>query len=384
MFRFQALSIRYKLTAILLPVAVVAVLLTTTALLILKPASWPATGLVLFGVLGVAALVATLAAGLASRPVTELVERLDAIVEGREGSDRLLSHEPDELGRLAGRVNDLLDRNAEREEELRLAREDAEQAHRAKSAFLANMSHELRTPLTAILGYSEILIEDSQEAGHDDSVPDLERIHAAGRQLLDLIDSILDLSKVEAGNMNLLPEQFAVEELLRDVAGTARPLIERSHNILELHLAENLGQALTDRTKVRQILLHLLSNAAKLTEAGLITLDARRTMDDGLERLVITVRDTGIGMTPDELERLFHAFIRNNTPTSRADGGTGLELALAKRYAEMMRGSIEVASLYGEGTTFTLTLPANVVRAKQREDAVRRRSGEGIPRDKLL
>ena len=240
--------------------------------------------------------------------------------------------------------------------ELLRARRDAEAADRAKSQFLANMSHELRTPLNAVIGYSEMLIEEASDAGDDSYVPDLRKIHASGRHLLGLINDILDLSKIESGKMELYLESFDLTALLEEVATTIRPLLERNSNQLRLDLAIPLGIVRADQVKVRQILFNLLSNASKFTEQGTVTLQAERDA----EWVTLRVRDTGIGMTTTQVNRLFQPFTQADASTTKKYGGTGLGLAITRRFCEMMGGSVDVESESGSGTTFTVRLPAEV------------------------
>jgi signal transduction histidine kinase/DNA-binding response OmpR family regulator/HAMP domain-containing protein len=244
------------------------------------------------------------------------------------------------------------------------AREAAEAASRAKSTFLANMSHELRTPLNAIIGYSEMLAEDFQDEGLEGFVPDLQKIRAAGRHLLSLINDVLDLSKIEAGKMELYLETFEVSHLVDDVVSTAQPLVEKNANTLGIRCADDLGTMHADLTKVRQSLFNLLSNAAKFTEQGTITLDVARETVDGTDWVTFRVSDTGIGMTPEQVEKLFQAFSQAEASTARRYGGTGLGLAITRRFCQMMGGDITVESELGVGSTFTIRLPAEVVKRK--------------------
>lgn len=240
------------------------------------------------------------------------------------------------------------------------ARREAQAASTAKSHFLASMSHELRTPLNAILGYSEMLQEDAQAAGQPALVPDLQKIEAAGRHLLALINDVLDLSKIEAGKMELYLETFEVRPVLDAVASTVAPLIGKNGNTLRLDVADDVGTMRADVTRVRQILLNLLSNASKFTERGTITLAASRQHGAGGDRVTFSVADTGVGMTEEQLARLFQAFSQAEASTAAKYGGTGLGLAISKRFAEMMGGDIGVRSAPGRGTTFTVQLPAVV------------------------
>ncbi|UCF19267.1 MAG: response regulator, partial [Gemmatimonadota bacterium] len=249
--------------------------------------------------------------------------------------------------------------------ELLEARRAAEAANRSKSQFLANMSHELRTPLNAIIGYSEMLEEDAEEAGQGQFLPDLQKIHAAGKHLLSLINDILDLSKIEAGKMELYLEAFDVRQVIEGVATTVQPLIDKNANKLKLDLADDLAVMHSDVTRVRQVLLNLLSNASKFTEGGTITLSATREKVAGgdAERLRFRISDTGIGMTDDQLDRLFQAFSQADASTASKYGGTGLGLAISKRFCEMMGGSVSVESEAGRGSTFSVELPATAPQA---------------------
>ncbi|NJM07459.1 response regulator [Candidatus Gracilibacteria bacterium] len=237
------------------------------------------------------------------------------------------------------------------------ARVQAEEATRAKSAFLANMSHELRTPLNAILGYSEMLQEEAQDLGHADFIPDLEKIRTAGKHLLALINDILDLSKIEAGRMDLFNEIFSLHTLVDEIVTTATPLVEKNNNQFHVQIEEQLAMLYADQTKLRQCLLNLLSNAAKFTENGQIDLNIDTTAIGDQLHMRFEVRDNGIGMTPEQLHKLFKEFSQGDASTTRKYGGTGLGLALSRRFCQMMGGDITVSSTPGEGSTFTMYVP---------------------------
>ncbi|HSP07251.1 MAG TPA: ATP-binding protein [Acidobacteriota bacterium] len=299
--------------------------------------------------LGFAAFLGSMALSLVNRftrvhaELSALKHDLEQRVQARTYEVRIRSAE----------LSDANQKLAERSRELA-------EASVAKSQFLANMSHELRTPLNAIIGYSEILLEEAHESGQGESITDLKKIHVAGRHLLALINEVLDLSKIEAGKMELYLERFPVSAMLEDLASTMSPLVEKNRNRLEIHCPAEVDTMFADARRVRQVLLNLLSNACKFTEDGVISLEAEKF--GGL--VCLRVRDTGIGMTRDQIDRLFQAFMQADASVTRKYGGTGLGLVISKRFCQMMGGDLTVQSEYGKGSTFLVTLPEEVTESR--------------------
>jgi signal transduction histidine kinase len=286
------------------------------------------------------------------RPVQAVSSQFTAMGKG-DFSRRVQVSNADELGTLAASVNHMAEELGQLYKQLAIASQH-------KSEFLASMSHELRTPLNAIIGYSEMLQEEAEDLGQQALIPDLQRINSAGKYLLELINEILDLSKIEAGKMDLDLETFDVAALVSEVSSIVQPLVEKNANVLEVTCPDDLGTMYADPTKVRQALFNLLSNACKFTEHGTVRLEARREPADGADWLVFAVADTGIGMTPEQMERLFEAFSQADVSITRRYGGTGLGLAISRKFCQLMGGDVAVASEAGKGSTFTIRLPAAV------------------------
>ncbi len=328
--------------------------------------------------------------GRFTQPITELAQVSTNVQRTHDYSNRVESTASGEIGELIESFNAMLETIQGKTEELEQARQtaegakeqleeanrtlearvedrtkllakavkDAEEASKAKSSFLAKMSHELRTPLNAIIGYSEILREDAVDDGDTRTADDLDKVLNAARHLLGLINDVLDISKIEAGKMELFLETFELAKVVNEVIATASPLVSKKGNALTLDCPADIGTMHADATKLRQMLLNLLSNASKFTEKGTITLKVRR-LPDG-ENIELAVIDTGIGMTPEQLGRLFQAFSQADASTASKYGGTGLGLAISKQFAQMMNGDIVVTSSPGVGSAFTIRLPAIV------------------------
>ncbi len=267
-------------------------------------------------------------------------------------------------GELTGFLCVALDLSAHKraEREIRAAMDAAEAANRTKSAFLANMSHELRTPLNAVIGYAEMLLEEAVDEGLDSFVADLEKIRGAGRHLLGVINDVLDISKIEAGRIDLCVEPFDVRATLDEVARMVEPLAAKNRNDVRVACADEVGVMLGDALRVRQILFNLLGNACKFTDRGRVSLEVSLEPSGGVDVVRFSVADTGIGMTPAQVERLFQPFVQADASTTRRFGGTGLGLAISRQLTTLMGGSIEVQSELGKGTRFDVRLPRDARR----------------------
>lgn len=351
--------------------------------LFLSQLSWGIIGLTVAIVVGV-----TLSRWV-SKPVNMLVEATSLLIQNNlKGSIPFAPpHAPNEIQQLAATMSmltngfrksqdivnslntslqqkiekatqQLRDTNAH----LEVALAQAEQASRAKGSFLANMSHELRTPMNAIIGYAEILEEEVDARGLQDLLPDIKKIQFSSRHLLALISDVLDLSKIEAGKMELHIEKFSIAKMVDEIVSSNQALIEKNRNTLQVKCPGDIGDMHADITKVRQILLNVLSNATKFTQNGTITLSISPQLLNNENFVSFKVQDTGIGMTPEQISKLFQEFTQADSSTTKKFGGTGLGLALSRKFTRMMGGEIDVASNHGKGSTFTINIPREVKR----------------------
>jgi signal transduction histidine kinase len=262
---------------------------------------------------------------------------------------------------------------------MRRAMEESERANEAKSIFLAKMSHQLRTPLNAVIGYSEILLEDAELKRDSAQIEDLRRINAAGKHLLSLVTSVLDLNKIEADKTELVLEPFDVASFIDDVVATTRSLVVANHNEFVIERSPDLGIMISDATKLRQSVLNLLSNAGKFTKDGRVTLNVARERGTTGDWIRICIEDNGIGITADNVQKLFKDFNQAEASTSTKYGGTGLGLALSQSLCRMMGGAITVESTYGRGSRFTIRVPAYI---EDEEASQRKRSA--LPSERRL
>lgn len=311
-----------------------------------------------------AILVGVLFAIWMAKELTKGLKNLMLIIEQVKLGERQIQADEsriDEIGYLAKGFNAMLRAIKESDEKMREAKRVAEAANLAKSQFIANMSHELRTPLNAVIGYSEMLQEEYEELTAEEILDDLHKINASGKHLLSLINDVLDLSKIESGKMEIFNETFDILKMMQDVLVTVDVLIKRKQNCLVFQPNDNLGLMFGDLTKIRQVLLNLLSNAAKFTENGTITLTIDLFEKQEQSWVNFTIQDTGIGIAPAQQQHLFQAFQQVDGSTTRKYGGTGLGLVISKRLIEMMGGTICLQSDLGQGTKFVVSLPTKTV-----------------------
>ena len=292
--------------------------------------------------------------------IGRLIDGFNTMLSEIQHRDTALHHANDELKTRTLELEGEIVHRKQMQQELLNAKHAAEDANRAKSAFLANMSHELRTPLNAIIGYSEMLEEETQELGKVENVKDLQKIQGAGKHLLSLINDVLDLSKIEAGRMGVHLETFDIAQMMEEMVTTLHPAISKNSNRIQVHLAQDLGTMRADITKVRQILYNLLSNASKFTDHGTISVDVDRSAEGDQDWIRFRIADTGIGITPKQKRNLFQEFTQADVSIARKYGGTGLGLAISYRYVRLMKGRISVESEPGQGSVFTIHLPAKV------------------------
>jgi len=291
-----------------------------------------------------------------------LLRQLERERNARKSAETLLESKSLELYRANQellRLNTTLEQRVrERTLELVEARDQALEASRAKSLFIANVSHELRTPLHAVISYSEMLLEEMEEGGLEQLAQDQRKVRSAAQHLQALIDELLDFTKLEAGRVELDPDRIELDELVANLLDTVTPLASRNGNRLEVRLADPLGEVRSDRLKLNQCLYNLLSNACKFTERGLITLDIRRESIAGQDWIEFKVSDTGIGMTEEQLGRLFQPFSQGDSSITRKYGGTGLGLAISRSLCHLLGGEISVVSALAQGSSFLMRVPA--------------------------
>lgn len=335
--------------------------------------------MIALGILLVSTVVVYLLASRLQRvisdPILKLAHTARQVSETRDYTVRVRREADDETGYLVDRFNEMLAQIEVHERQLRDVNEQlaaserrALEATRAKSEFLANMSHELRTPLTAIIGFSEMLLDEARDEGDDQRVDDLDRVYGPANHLLGLINEILDLAKIEANKMAINLEDFSIRGVVDDVIATLKPVAEARENQLRVECPEDIGQLHADQMKVRQCLFNILGNANKFTEAGHIALKIKPIRKGRHEYIQFRITDTGIGMTEEQLGRLFCAFSQADSSTSRKYGGTGLGLVITKHFCEMMGGSISVSSTPQQGSSFTIRLPRHKENRPVRRD----------------
>jgi len=290
------------------------------------------------------------------RPLEKIVDATQAISDGITDL-RLDTSRQDEFGYIARFFNEMLDQLLEQQEKLIEAAEEAKSANNAKSSFLANMSHELRTPLNAIIGYSDLLVEQARDMEQLEYVSDLEKISTAGKYLLDLINNILDITKIETGKTEIYYEDISIQQMIREITSTMAPLVDKNNNKLIVEINSGIQDFRSDYTKLRQSLFNLLSNACKFTEDGTITLKVTKQKFNSKEKLIFEIKDTGTGMSLECQNNLFVPFSRGRNSNTLKISGTGLGLAISRHFCNLLGGEIAVESTLGVGTTFTIHIP---------------------------
>jgi signal transduction histidine kinase len=316
----------------------------------------------LFEIMALTLLVLSLGSLLITKHFTRHIVTLTKVTKQNQGDKRLIIEgsileSTDEVGALARAFKGMSDQLVDRLEELEYQineRDTARAANETKSTFLANVSHELRTPLNAIIGYSEMLLEEDSDDGNKGNQNDLKNIRNSAKHLNFLIDDMLDLSKIEAGKLEITPEEIEIEALISEIESSVQPLIEKNKNTLTKNVHIESRKVVADPLRLKQVIFNLLSNSAKFTNDGTITI----TADNLEENILFTVSDTGIGMTNEQMGKVFDAFTQADVKTAQQYGGTGLGLAISQRLCQMMGGSLTVTSQVGKGSTFTITLPA--------------------------
>jgi signal transduction histidine kinase len=329
---------------------------------------------IMVGVLLLTYIIASRVQRLVSKPILNLAQTVQTIARNKDYSLRANKTAQDEVGDLIDGFNDMLEQIRKRDNalrnhsaevsqinaELNAAIIKAQEASKAKSEFLAKMSHEFRTPLNAIIGYAELLKEEMEESHETEFTADIDKIHMAARHLLALINDILDLSKIEAGKMELHLETFDVRQVIDEVLATIHDLVEKNGNQLTIEYAQDPGKAKSDSVKFRQILLNLIGNSGKFTKNGKVAVHVSRFLKEGCSWLKIRIQDTGIGISLKDQKKLFRIFVQADSSTTRKYGGTGLGLAITQRFIAMMGGHIGLESTPGHGSTFEIQLPADL------------------------
>ncbi|WP_455375347.1 ATP-binding protein [Kaarinaea lacus] len=308
-------------------------------------------GLILFGLFLMWAIRTTV-----HKPLENLIDATQAVSQG-DHQLRLDTNRQDEFGYIAEFFNEMLDRLLEQQEQLKYAVTEAKKANNAKSAFLANMSHELRTPLNAIIGYSDLLVEQATDLHQLECIPDLHKISTAGKYLLDLINNILDITKIETGKTEVYYERIDACTMIDEITSTMLPLVDKKENELIVDIDSDIGEFKSDYTKLRQSLFNLLSNACKFTRKGKISLRVHKIRHNNKEKILFEIADTGSGMSEECLKNLFVPFSRGKNSQSEKISGTGLGLAISRHFCNLLDGEISVQSTLGAGTVFTIHIP---------------------------